>query len=473
MKAKRDGNGNRPRAAQRRAVIARRRPLGLAISAALAGMGAASAAELEEIVVTATKRAASAQDVAVSVQAVTGDTVRDLGVETFDEYVEYLPNVVGTGNGPGKKELYIRGSATEQSGVTITAAQGSAPGVALYVDELPVSLGGRNLDVYAVDLERIEVLSGPQGTLFGASSQSGNLRLITRKPDHGQFGAGFNAKFASTTDGADSTAGDAWLNVPLSDALAARVVVYNDNQGGWIDNVPGTFTPSGEVIDRNNAAGYGPPMTQERATRVGQRPPDSVMSVRNDALVQDDWNEASYRGGRFSLAWSVNDNWDVLLQHTAQTLEAEGSFLVDTSLDQDYAAQTYTPDYNRDEFGLTAWTIGGRIGNSGPDLRRGLPQPGRRQHHRLHPLQQRRRLHHVLPVQREHLRRDGRQQLLRPAEAVHGGHRQRAHHPRVPDLDGPEPASALPRRRVLERRRDQPHRGLPVRVGERGLRGAR
>ncbi len=363
MQAKRNKNGKRPGPNHGRIAMVRRKPLGLAISAALAGMGAASAAELEEIVVTATKREASAQDVAVSVQAVTGDTVRDLGVETFDEYVEYLPNVVGTGNGPGKKELYIRGSATEQSGVTITAAQGSAPGVALYVDELPVSLGGRNLDVYAVDLERIEVLSGPQGTLFGASSQSGNLRLITRKPDHGQFGAGFNAKFASTTDGADSTAGDAWLNVPLSDALAARVVVYNDNQGGWIDNVPGTFTPSGEVIDRNNAAGYGPPMTQARADRVGQRPPDSVMSVRNDALVQDDWNEASYRGGRFSLAWSVNDNWDVLLQHTAQTLEAEGSFLVDTSLDQDYAAQTYTPDYNRDEFGLTAWTIGGRIGN--------------------------------------------------------------------------------------------------------------
>ena len=335
------------------AVRWKRRPLGVAISAVLAGAGAASAAELETIVVTATKRAENAQEVTISVQAITGDTIRDLGIETFDEYVEYLPNVVGTGNGPGKKELYMRGSATEQTGVTITAAQGSQPGVALYVDEQPVSMGGRNLDVFAADLERIEVLSGPQGTLFGASSQSGNLRLITRKPEHGKFDAGFNGRFSSTEDGSDSSGADGWVNIPISDVLAARAVVYSDNQGGWIDNVPGTFTPSGEVVDRNNVAGYGPLLTGA----------DSIASARNDGIVQDDWNEASYRGGRFSLAWSVNDDWDVLLQHTAQTLEGEGTFLVDTSLNQDHAVQSYAPEYNRDEFGLTTWTISGRIAN--------------------------------------------------------------------------------------------------------------
>ena len=335
------------------AVRWKRRPLGVAISAVLAGAGAASAAELETIVVTATKRAENAQEVTISVQAITGDTIRDLGIETFDEYVEYLPNVVGTGNGPGKKELYIRGSATEQSSVTITAAQGSQPGVALYVDEQPVSMGGRNLDVFAADLERIEVLSGPQGTLFGASSQSGNLRLITRKPEHGKFDAGFNGRFSSTEDGSDSSGADGWVNIPISDVLAARAVVYSDNQGGWIDNVPGTFTPSGEVVDRNNVAGYGPLLTGA----------DSIASARNDGIVQDDWNEASYRGGRFSLAWSVNDDWDVLLQHTAQTLEGEGTFLVDTSLNQGHAIQSYAPEYNRDEFGLTTWTISGRIAN--------------------------------------------------------------------------------------------------------------
>ena len=87
------------------------------------------------------------------------------------------------GVGPGQREIYIRGAATEQSKNTVVAVQGSSPAVALYVDEQPVSLGGRNLDVYAADLNRIEVLPGPQGTLFGASSQSGTVRLITNKPD--------------------------------------------------------------------------------------------------------------------------------------------------------------------------------------------------------------------------------------------------------------------------------------------------
>ncbi len=328
-------------------------PLSIAISAAVAGAGGVSAAEIETVVVTATKREESAQDVTIAVQAVTGDTVRELGIETFDEYAEFLPNVVSGGNGPGKRELYIRGSATEQAGVTVSAAQGSAPGVALYVDEQPVSFGGRNLDVFAADLERIEVLSGPQGTLFGASSQSGNLRLITRKPEQGKFDAGFNTKLATTVDGANSAGADGFVNLALSDALAVRVAVYSDAQGGWVDNIPATFTPSGEVVDRNNSAGYGPALTGA----------DSIESARNDAIVQDDWNEATYRGGRVGVAYDINDNWDALVQHTHQTLEGEGSFVVDTSLGQDHASARFAPEYNRDSFGLTTWTLSGRIAN--------------------------------------------------------------------------------------------------------------
>ena len=331
----------------------KKKPLAAAISAAVAATGGASAAEIETVIVTATKREESAQDVTISVQAVTGDTVRELGIETFDEYAEYLPNVVSGGNGPGKRELYIRGSATEQSGVTITAAQGSAPGVALYVDEQPVSFGGRNLDVFAADLERIEVLSGPQGTLFGASSQSGNLRLITRKPEPNKLVAGFNTRYATTADGASSAGADGFVNLPLSDALAVRVVVYSDSQGGWVDNIPATFTPSGEVVDRNNVAGFGPPLTGA----------DNVESARNDAIIQDDWNEATYRGGRIGVAYNINDDWDALVQHTHQTLEGEGSFVVDTSLGQDHASARFSPEYNRDSFGLTTWTLTGRIAN--------------------------------------------------------------------------------------------------------------
>ena len=335
--------------------IWRKKKLSLAVSAAIAGFAAgyAGAQEIEEIVVTASKRAEPAQDVPIALQAVTGDDLRDQRLDTFDKYVNSLPNVIHTGNGPGKKEIYIRGSATEQVSVTAVAAQGSAPGVALYVDEQPVSFGGRNLDVYAVDMERIELLSGPQGTLFGASSQSGNMRLITNKPQQDIFETGFNAKFGSTSGGADSSGVDAYVNLPLSEQLAIRVAVYSDIQGGWIDNVPATFTPSGAVVDRNNSAGYGAKLTGA----------DSVVSASNDTLAQDDWNDASYRGGRVGAGFEINDDWDLLIQHTAQTLEVEGTFLTNPELGGRDKAAAFSPDYNKDEFGLTTWTLNGRLSN--------------------------------------------------------------------------------------------------------------
>ena len=328
--------------------------LAAAVSAAVVAQNGVHAQEqtslnIETVIVTATKRSQSAQDVAIPVQVMSGDGLRELGVDTFDEYVEFLPNVAIAGNGPGKKDIYLRGSATEQSGVTVTPQQGSAPGVALYLDEQPVSFGGRNLDVYAADLERIEVLAGPQGTLFGASSQSGNLRLITRKPDPTGFSAGFNTRFAATRGGGASASADAFVNIPFGAFSALRLVAYSDHPGGWVDNVPATFTPSAEVIDRNSA-GYGP--------RVADA--DSLVSARNDGLVQDDWNDASYRGGRLSVSHGIGD-WEAFVQHSRQTLHTEGSFLLDPSLPEPHASTTFTPDYNRDDFGLTAWTLSGRL----------------------------------------------------------------------------------------------------------------
>ena len=170
-----------------------------------ASMAAPVSAQLEEIVVTATKRAESAQDIPVAIQAITGDTLDELGINTFEEYVKYLPNVVQQGRGPGRNDIYIRGVATEQSNNTVSSVQGSAPSVALYLDEQPVSFGGRNLDIYAADLQRVEVLPGPQGTLFGASSQSGTVRLITNKPSTDGVEGSIQAGYSFTTGGDPST----------------------------------------------------------------------------------------------------------------------------------------------------------------------------------------------------------------------------------------------------------------------------
>jgi len=330
----------------------------------------------EEITVTATKRAQPMQDIPVSIQAMTGDMIDELGVDNFEEYVQYLPNVVWTGRGPGQAELYIRGAATEQSSITITSIQATAPAVALYQDEQPVSFSGRNLDVYATDLQRIEVLPGPQGTLFGASSQTGTVRLITNKPDHSEFGAGFDTKFSTTSGGEPSTAIRAYLNLPLTDKLAFRVAAFTDKAGGWIDNVPGTYASDIEVINRNAISSTAHICTgnQVEDTRVYQLIPANagipspcggvratIAVADNSTLVEKDFNEATYSGARFGLSYLINDNWDLLVQHTSQTLETEGVFEYDPNISGEESVNRFRPTTNQDEFGLTTWTVTGRI----------------------------------------------------------------------------------------------------------------
>lgn len=327
-----------------------------AVAANLAVVGNASAAALEEIVVTATKRAESMQSVPVAVQAINGDTMKKLGVTTFDEYVKFLPNVVQQGSGPGRNEIYIRGAATEQSNTTVSSVQGSAPQVALYLDEQPVAFGGRNLDVYAADIERVEVLAGPQGTLFGASSQSGTLRMISKKPVQGEFQAGVSAGFASTSGGDISTNGQAFINVPVNDKVAVRAVVYSDTQGGWIDNVPGSFNSNDrqliDVVNRNQISLGGSTIL----------PDATVIRSDNSGLVEENFNDATYAGGRFSLAWDVNDDWSVLVQHSMQDLTTDGAFSYSPVINGQESAQIYSPDTNEDSFGLTTLTVEGRIG---------------------------------------------------------------------------------------------------------------
>ena len=332
-----------------------RTPLAAALGVALLPLLASPVqAQLEEVVVTATKRTESLQDVPISVSALGGEALKDLGVQTFDEYVEFLPNVVSAGIGPGQREIYIRGSASEQSSLTVAPAQGSAPGVALYYDEMPVSFGARNLDVYAADLERIEVLSGPQGTLFGASSQSGNMRLITNKPQLDELSGSIDVGMSTTHGGDTSNKVEAMINIPLTDRAAVRFVGFADKQGGWIDNTASTFTPNPTVIDRNRINGFGPYFRDFPST--------TIQSASNANLAKEDWNEAKYNGFRVGLRYDFNDNWSGLVQHMSQEIDVEGSFLIDPSLG-DESAQKFVPEHNVDEFDITTWTLEGRIAN--------------------------------------------------------------------------------------------------------------
>jgi iron complex outermembrane receptor protein len=311
-------------------------------------------AQIETIEVTATKRSESIQDIPVSVTALNGEALENLGVDNFQDYVEFLPNVVFQGTGPGQNEIYIRGAATSQTGIAVSSVQALQPSVAFYLDEQPVSMQGRNLDVFATDMERVEVLPGPQGTLFGASSQSGTVRLITKKPDHSGFSAGVDTNMAFTKGGEMSNTVEAFMNFVLTDDLAVRVAAYNENQGGWIDNIRndpanGGYIGSAVVIDRIS----GGPLDDPANTPVD--------APNNDHLIEDDFNDASYAGARFGLSYIINDDWKLLVQHTQQTLETEGVFSYDPNLEGESSTNRFIPEDNDDEFGLTTWTLEGRL----------------------------------------------------------------------------------------------------------------
>ena len=330
--------------------------LNMALLSALAVAASGPAqAQITELVVTATKRAESTQDIPVSVAALQGDDLDQLRISALDDYARYLPNVVTMGTGPGQSEIYIRGAATEQSKISVSSVQGSFPAVALYVDEQPVSFGGRNVDYYAADLQRIEVLPGPQGTLFGASSQSGTVRLITNKPVIGEFQAGVKADIGTTRGGDVSHSQQVYVNAPVTDNLALRLVAYHDRQGGWIDNIPndvanGGFAPNVAVLNRNDIS------------RAPIHPDSPFEAADNSALVEDDFNDAIYAGGRLSLAYEANSDWGLLIQHTQQSLDTDGVFAYDPNLDGKSSVNRFTKDSNEDDFGLTALNLKGRMG---------------------------------------------------------------------------------------------------------------
>ncbi len=316
---------------------------------------------IEEVVVTASKRPERMQDVPLSVNAITGSEMQELGIDNFDEYVQFLSNVVSSGRGPGRSEIFMRGVGTEQTSLAVSSVQSTSPSVAVYLDDQPVAFAGRNLDVYAADLERVEVLPGPQGTLYGASSQTGTLRLITNKPQHGDFETGVDASFGATKGGETSAAVRAFLNLPLSKKLAFRLASYSDSAGGWIDNRHGRFTPNIEVLNRNQISSLaaictGKPSV-DHASCAGRA---RVASADNSEIAERDFNDSSYLGARIGASYVPSDDWDLLVQYTRQSMSAEGVFEYDPVLAQE-SVKRFTASENEDEFGLMSWTLSGRL----------------------------------------------------------------------------------------------------------------
>src|SRR6202045_5474611 len=197
---------------------------------------------IQEITVTAQRRTENMQNVPIQIQALTGETLTQLNVTPFDDFVKYLPNVTAASNGPGQGVIFMRGLAPSTLATQGSSGIGSFPNVAVYLDDQSGQLPGRNLDVYAADIERIEVLEGPQGTLFGAGAEAGVLRYITNKPTLNVTEAIAKAGFTTTVHGRQGYSLEAVINLPLlTDELAVRGAIYDERRGGYIDNIPAKF----------------------------------------------------------------------------------------------------------------------------------------------------------------------------------------------------------------------------------------
>ena len=194
--------------------------LAAAISATLGVAGTASAQTsggLETIVVTATRRAENLQNVPESISAFDTEAIEMRGLKQMDDYAKFVPGLSLGVREPGGTTIVFRGVAS--SGLQFGAVSSSA----LYLDEQPITQSGRNPDPRLIDIERLEALRGPQGTLYGASSQSGTLRIITNKPDPSEFDAWVDGRSSSIQDGGTGYDVSAMVNVPLiADRLALR-----------------------------------------------------------------------------------------------------------------------------------------------------------------------------------------------------------------------------------------------------------
>ena len=153
----------------------------------------------------------------ISIQALGTQQLEELNVSNFQDYTQLLPSISYQTFQPGTTNVYIRGVASGGDG----NHSGSLPAVGVYLDEQPVTTIGGTLDVHIYDIARIEVLRGPQGTLYGASSEAGTIRIITNQPDPTDFSGGVDGELNTVRHGGVGGTLEGFVNAPLSDECGA------------------------------------------------------------------------------------------------------------------------------------------------------------------------------------------------------------------------------------------------------------
>lgn len=292
-----------------------------------AGADASAPVTLQEVIVTATKRSEDLQKVPQSIDVLTGKDLKNLDIEQFDDYAQKVPSISYISMGPGTQLLVMRGVA---DGSNPNNPNKSATGV--FLDDVSLSLEGVQPDLHLYDLERIEVLNGPQGTTFGAGSMSGAVRYITNKPDVRSFSAGVDVNGGKIQGGSNNQTYEGFLNIPLIDgALGLRMSGFSDVEGGFITNQFTTRTWVNGTVSTN-------------APWAGT-----------------DYNRERTQGGRIALRGVLNEAWSATLTYSYQRQIAFGGWDEDPSLPPRTVVR-FGPEYSRNEARILDFHLDGDVG---------------------------------------------------------------------------------------------------------------
>ncbi|HEY4210916.1 MAG TPA: TonB-dependent receptor [Steroidobacteraceae bacterium] len=315
-------------------------------SAVLAGVPVAFAQEqqtanaLDEVIVSAQKRDENLQSVPLSIQAINTAKLAELHVQSFDDYAQYLPTVTFQSLGPSFERIFMRGVTSGDNG----NHSGPLPSVGMYLDEQPITTITGPLNVHIYDIARVESLSGPQGTLYGASSQAGTIRVITNKPDASGFKAGYDVQGVTMAHGSEGGTAEGFVNIPLSSNAALRVVGWYEHDPGYINNVAGsrTFPVSGICIANTKPAPAG--------------------CTTSPALAKDHYNDTDTYGGRAALKVDLDENWTITPTVMGQKQKTNGLFAEDPTVGALEVTHFY-PENSNDRWYQAALTVEGKISN--------------------------------------------------------------------------------------------------------------
>jgi len=278
-------------------------PVAGAIAAALAPSHQVVAQDgefqLEEIIVTATKRELSVQDIPASVQAIGQQELANMGAATQEDFARFMPGINIISYGASGSTVVFRGAITSSGYIAASTSS-------VYLDELALTTTGEQPTIRMVDVARVEALAGPQGTLYGSDAQAGTLRIVTNKPKLNEFEAVFDGELEGGSESDASYRGSLVFNLPIvEDKMALRIAAYSDHEGGYIDNVLG-YTADSSAFD-------GTKYVQKHGT------------LSNAHAVEENWNDDKTQGWRAKLRWDMNDKWTATFGGMMQHVKRQGS----------------------------------------------------------------------------------------------------------------------------------------------------